>query len=163
MPATPTKQSVGEPESWAEYRRLVLAELERIGQEVARVDRNNATLQLTLHQAIADAKNNLTDKMRELLNRSEEEYDRKLAGVDARAHGALTTVDARSQVDLKALDTRFTDTTKSIKDEAKNIRDEQTKQGKDISSLKTTAALVGGAAGLIVAIAALIAGIVFKR
>lgn len=135
-PTSPKTPNHGEdgPNGWAEYRRLVISELERIGAEAAKAVQHSTSVQLALTQALADSRTNLLDKIRETASKVEDENDRKL------------------ELNKKDFEEKF-----------RLMRDESDRHGREISALKAKAALIGGIAGFLVALAGLIVSIVIKH
>lgn len=147
MPATPpSKGANGDgPNGWAEYRRLVLAEIERVSQAAAKAESQGTAIQLALTQAISDARTHLLDKIRETASKIDEDHEKKLEAVEKDIERQLKDIETRHQVEIKS------------------IKDEMDKQGKDVSALKAKAALLGAIAGFVVALVGVIASIFIKK
>lgn len=133
---------------WTEYRRLVLAELERLSNANAANQLLGTTTQLVMTQAINDAKQTILDKLRDTMRASEEEFDKKLKDLETRLH--------REHIDLKK------SVTKQEKDLEKTDK-KQEKTDKELTSLKAKAMMLGALAGFIVAVCGVLASIFIKK
>lgn len=132
MPATAAKTANNSdgPNGWAEYRRLVLAELERLSAAVSKMEGHGSSLQLALSQTISETRQHLLEKIHESAV--------QVSAVHAKEVSNLVT-------------------------EIDSLNDTIQKQQKDITGLKTKAAMIGAVAGFLMAAGSLIAGIIFKK
>lgn len=133
---------------WAEYRRLVLAELERLSNANAANQLLGTTTQLVMSQAINDAKQTILDKLRDTMRVADEEFETKLKALETRLH--------KENADIKKT------ITKQEKDLEKAEK-KQEKTDKELTSLKAKAVMFGALAGFIVAVCGVLASIFIKK
>lgn len=131
---TPKVNDGDGPNGWAEYRRLVLAEIERVSHAAEKAATLVQNLQVTLTQAIADSKDDLLNRMSEV----------------------ATRIDHASSLKIQASE-------KKTEDEIKALREEVTRQGNDLSALQAKATLFGAIAGFIVAVGSVLANMFIKK
>lgn len=146
MPPSTTLK--GEQNSWIEYRRLVLAELDRVSQEASKAIQQGNAIQLALAQALSDTKSSLLDKLRETAAKLEDNHDKRLESSEKEMEKKIAVVDAKIP---------------PIIAEAKWLRDNIDIFGKDLSALKAKAAMLGALAGLLVTIVGIGINMYMKR
>ncbi len=144
---------------WAEYRRLVIAELERLGIQVEAahaqgvatqlvVSQTVLATQLAVTQAVNDAKQSILDKLRETVSGVKDDSDRKLKEVETRHD--------KTVADLK----------KDIVKQEKELAATDKKLEKatlDLTTLKTKAMMLGAGAGFLMALVGLLATLFLKK
>ena len=123
---------------WAEYRRLVLAEIERLDKDASTALAQIATTHLTVTQLVSEARSALHDKIVESVRQVDEEHGRKL-------ERRLSSIKHDHQAEVK----RLSDTLDS--------------HVKEISALKAKATLFGAMAGFLVALVSALAGIFIRH
>jgi hypothetical protein len=133
------------PNGWAEYRRLVLAELERVSQDAAKAVQQGTAIQLALTQALSDTRSSMLDKIRETAIEQNKDFDRKLEAAEKESERKILALETKNSSDIKA------------------IREAQDAHGKDLAALKAKSALLGAVAGFVVALASLVVGIFIKK
>jgi DNA anti-recombination protein RmuC len=158
MAATQNKSSLSGdgPNSWAEYRRLVLSELERVSAATTKCEIQVAANFLTLTQTINDVRQQLLEKIRETAERIDDEREKKTRELE---------LDYNKKV--RELETEYGKKIDEIRKDADKKLDETKKEimllGKDITTLKTKATVLGGIAGFLVALLGLVASIFLKK
>lgn len=140
---------------WTEYRRLVLAELERLSAAVAASQVQGNNMQMATTQAINDAKHVILDRLHDTIKAVEDDYDKKFK---------IIGIDCENKVkDLEIRQNRKCEEFK--RDLAKHWKDlERTdkkleRTAKELTILKSKAALLGALAGFLVALAGVLASI----
>ncbi len=122
------------PNGWAEYRRLVLSELERISNAVAKCDSQSNAFHLTLSKAISDARDNLLDKLHKSCLEQDTERDRLLKEMETQYDQKFTALEVKTD-----------------------------KHTVDLTSLKTKSAVLGALAGFLVALGGFLATVFMKK
>lgn len=140
---------------WAEYRRLVLAELERLSSQVAAAQAAGTANQLTLSQAITDAKTTVLEKLRDTIKGVEDDYEKKIKSIENAVERKFKDLEARYNKKIEDLKKEVDKNEKDFK-EAETKRE---KNEKDVAGLKSKMMILGGVATLLVAIAAVVATI----
>lgn len=130
----PTKQYTEGPDGWVEYRRLILSELERISNSVAKCELQANNIHTHLIQAIADAKQSLMEKMREVYQKHEDERDK-------------VVLQLKTEFDKKVSE----------------LEQKTEKAFTEVTSLKAKATILGALAGFVVAVLGVIASIIWKK
>lgn len=75
---TPTKPNLKEnTNGWAEYRRLVLAEIERLNITTSKLETQQSTDKISWHQQISEAQRQMVDKLHATESRMDDEYEEK--------------------------------------------------------------------------------------
>ena len=116
MPAMPAKHLGNDAESWIEYRRLVLSELERLSLVVERLEAQLVAAQLASSHAIAETHRNMLERIHHLIDELDEKISKRTAEADDRVN----------------------------------------KLSQEVVTLKAQSALLGAAAGFIVAVVAVV-------
>lgn len=140
---------------WAEYRRLVLAELERLSSQVAATQATGVASQLALSQAITDAKNTIMEKLRDAIKATEDDYEKKIKVLENFVERKVKEIETRYNKKIEDIKKEVDKNEKDFK-EAEKKRE---KNEKDVAGLKSKMVILGGIATLLVAIAAVIATI----
>lgn len=70
----PTSTRMTPDDSWAEYRRLVISELERLNKEFTNNQNNTSLSHQSIQQTISDLKQQLIDKMHYAITESESRH-----------------------------------------------------------------------------------------
>lgn len=154
MPGTTPKPAPnGDSQNgWAEYRRLVLAELERLSAAVAKTEGNHSHLQMAMTQALSDAKQAILDKLRDAVAKTEDENDRKIKDL-------VTDFDRKT----KDIEARFAADLKEIKDNHEKTDKKVDLTHTDLTSLKAKALTLGAIAGFLVSLVGLVLSLVLKK
>jgi len=141
MPNTTNKPTGGDANGWTEYRRLVLAELERLSRELQQIQSQIASLQLVLSQSINDNKHTTSEKIREATNKLDDTYEKR-----------CKETGTETEKSLKELERKLEKADETIE-----------KVAKDLHGLNSKAMALGAAAGFIMSLVGLMASIFFKK
>lgn len=153
MPSTPAKPAAnGDQNGWVEYRRLVLAELERLSAAVAKAETSGGHIQIVMTQALSDAKQTIMDKLRDTLAKSDDETAKMVKDMVADFDRKTTALEVRFAHDLKEIKET------QSKDE-KKLDDTHT----ELTALKAKAMILGAMSGFIVAVIGLVMSIFIKK
>ncbi len=128
-------------DGWTEYRRLVLAELERLSKDLVYAQGQITTNHLTTSQAINSVKDTILDKLNTAIRESEIGH-----------HKAIEDLEER-------YDKKIDELKEDLKKQGKDLD----KTDKGVTSLKAQAVLLGGLAGFLVAVGGVIVSIIFKK
>ncbi len=133
---------------WTEYHRLVLAELERLSNQVSATQAHGQNTQLAMTQSLNDAKSHILDKLRDTVRSMDDDYDKKIKEVELRHEKQI--------VELKKTIVKHE---KELEKTEKKLE----KTDKDLTSLKAKAVMLGAIAGFVVATVGVIASIFIKK
>jgi DNA anti-recombination protein RmuC len=158
MATTPANKALNDtgPNGWAEYRRLVLSEIERISTALAKCEGQTNAFHLALSQAISDSRQNLLDKLHELAQHLETDYDKKIEETEKDTNRRIEEVKKDGD---KKIDGLKEDHEKRLKD----LDKKSDKQSTDIATLKAKAIMLGATAGFVVALVGLFASLFLKK
>lgn len=148
MAAAPASKPGVNGDGWTEYRRLVLAELERLSRDLDGIQSQVTATNLSTAQAINAVKDSILDKLATAIKTADCEYQKAIHELEARQN------------------TRFEEFKKNLKKQEKDIEktDEKTdKTDKTVTGLKAQAVVLGALAGFLVALGSLIVSIIFKK
>jgi len=132
-------------DTWAEYRRLVLAELERLDVAVCKLAETNLEHERELVETLSACKTELIERLQTLKEMIEDRHRRIVEDVKAE----LETKEKHDIDELKTL--------------IKAVEDSYHKASAEIKVIKAKAALFGFLAGLAIAIASLVAKFVWGK
>jgi hypothetical protein len=137
---------------WTEYRRLVLAELERLSNVLTAEQATSATLQLSLTQAINSAKQIILDKLHEDIKNADELYDKKLTSYELKLYRRI-----------KEVETRYAKQLSDLKKDLEKAEKKLEMTDKEVTSLRSKALVLGALAGFVVALGSLVVSIFIKK
>jgi hypothetical protein len=144
MATTTNKNSTG-PESWAEYRRLVLAELERLDTAVSKLTQISLEHEKDLIEITSGTKAEMMDKLQKLKDETIERVRNMISEIK-------NELSIKESADVLQIETMV-----------QAINDRLNKVQTEIKVLQGKAALLGFGAGLIVAIISIIAQISWNK
>lgn len=146
MPPGSQKNNDENPRSgWAEYRLLVVNEIERISKELTRTTELIATIQMSSAQAINDLKLTLVQKIQDSHDKSNQEIITQISEID------------------KDIAIKFKNIEQQLISDVKILRESVDSVTKDVVMIKTKAAFIGALAGFLVALAGVVVSIVLKE
>lgn len=132
---------------WAEYRRLVLSELERLSNQATTTQAQLNAMQLTMAQAIGDVKTVILDKLRETISTIDDGCDKNLKALEGEVEAHMKELESRCYKSIENLKKDFIKQEKSLERTDKKLE----KTDKTVTGLKAQAILLGAMAGLVVA------------
>jgi len=144
MATTTNKNSTG-PESWSEYRRLVLAELERLDTAVSQLTQISLEHEKDLIEITSGTKAEMMDKLQKLKDETIERVRNMISEIK-------NELSIKESADVLQIETMV-----------QAINDRLNKVQTEIKVLQGKAALLGFGAGLIVAIISIIAQISWNK
>jgi hypothetical protein len=144
MATTTNKNSTG-PESWSEYRRLVLAELERLDTAVSKLTQISLEHEKDLIEITSGTKAEMMDKLQKLKDETIERVRNMISEIK-------NELSIKESADVLQIETMV-----------QAINDRLNKVQTEIKVLQGKAALLGFGAGLIVAIISIIAQISWNK
>ena len=152
--STPTgKPAINSDQNgWVEYRRLVLAELERLSAAVAKGEANGSHVQMAMAQALSDAKQVILDKLRDSINKNDDETAKIVKDLIADFDRKTAVLEARFAHDLKEVK-------ESLGRDEKKLDETHT----ELTALKAKAMMLGALSGFLVALIGLVASIFIKK
>ena len=143
--ATNTNKNSTGPESWSEYRRLVLAELERLDTAVSKLTQISLEHEKDLIEITSGTKAEMMDKLQKL----KDETDERVRNMISEIKNELTMKESADVLQIETM--------------VQAINDRLNKVQTEIKVLQGKAALLGFGAGLIVAIISIIAQISWTK
>lgn len=152
MSTPTTKTANGDQNGWVEYRRLVLAELERLSAAVAKTEANGSHLQMAMTQALSDAKQIILDKLRDSITKNDDETAKIVKDLVADFDRKTAVLEARFAHDLKEVK-------ESLSRDEKKLDETHT----ELTALKAKAMMLGALSGFLVALISLVASIFIKK
>lgn len=144
MATNTSKNSTG-PESWSEYRRLVLAELERLDTAVSKLTQISLEHEKDLIEITSGTKAEMMDKLQKL----KDETIERVRNMISEIKNELTMKESADVLQIETM--------------VQAINDRLNKVQTEIKVLQGKAALLGFGAGLIVAIISIIAQISWTK
>lgn len=138
---------------WVEYRRLVLAELERLSSQVAMAQAQGVATQLAVSQAVNDTKQILLEKLRDTMSGIEDDYEKKIRTVETFAERRVKDLEVRHTQRIEDLKREIDKNEKNVKEAEKKLE----RNEKEVVGLKAKAIMLGALAGFFVAIGAVVA------
>lgn len=143
--ATNTNKNSTGPESWSEYRRLVLAELERLDTAVSKLTQISLEHEKDLIEITSGTKAEMMDKLQKL----KDETIERVRSMISEIKNELTMKESADVLQIETM--------------VQAINDRLNKVQTEIKVLQGKAALLGFGAGLIVAIISIIAQISWTK
>lgn len=143
--ATNTNKNSTGPESWSEYRRLVLAELERLDTAVSKLTQISLEHEKDLIEITSGTKAEMMDKLQKL----KDETIERVRNMISEIKNELTMKESADVLQIETM--------------VQAINDRLNKVQTEIKVLQGKAALLGFGAGLIVAIISIIAQISWNK
>lgn len=143
--ATNTNKNSTGPESWSEYRRLVLAELERLDTAVSKLTQISLEHEKDLIEITSGTKAEMMDKLQKL----KDETIERVRNMISEIKNELTMKESADVLQIETM--------------VQAINDRLNKVQTEIKVLQGKAALLGFGAGLIVAIISIIAQISWTK
>lgn len=143
--ATNTNKNSAGPESWSEYRRLVLAELERLDTAVSKLTQISLEHEKDLIEITSGTKAEMMDKLQKL----KDETIERVRNMISEIKNELTMKESADVLQIETM--------------VQAINDRLNKVQTEIKVLQGKAALLGFGAGLIVAIISIIAQISWTK
>ena len=144
MATNTSKNSTG-PESWSEYRRLVLAELERLDTAVSKLTQISLEHEKDLIEITSGTKAEMMDQLQKL----KDETIERVRNMISEIKNELTMKESADVLQIETM--------------VQAINDRLNKVQTEIKVLQGKAALLGFGAGLIVAIISIIAQISWTK
>ena len=143
--ATNTNKNSTGPESWSEYRRLVLAELERLDTAVSKLTQISLEHEKDLIEITSGTKAEMMDKLQKI----KDETIERVRNMISEIKNELTMKESADVLQIETM--------------VQAINDRLNKVQTEIKVLQGKAALLGFGAGLIVAIISIIAQISWTK
>ncbi len=154
------------PNGWAEYRRLVLAELERLSSAINKVESQETASHQSTIQIIHDMRELFFEKIAQSSVSVHSVQDERRSELEDRVFRIMTELKEKYDNDIKELKEKYDNDIKELKEKHhKDMLDtkaEQNQHGNEISALKAKAAVLGAIAGFLVAIISVVVNIYFK-
>jgi septal ring factor EnvC (AmiA/AmiB activator) len=144
---------------WAEYRRLVLAELERLGTQVAVTQTQGQNTQMAMAQALNDAKAHILDKLRDTVRTMDDDFEKKIRDIEEEAAKKAKEVETRHEKQIGELKKTITKHENDLEKTEKKLE----KIDKELTSFKAKVIMLGAVAGFVVAVIDIVVSISIKK
>lgn len=132
-------------DTWAEYRRLILAELERLDMSISRLAETNLEHEKELIEVVSTCKTELIERLQKLKDILEDRYRELIEAVK------------------KELETKEQNDISALKAQTKELENNYHKVSAEVKVIKAKAALFGFLSGLVIAIISLVVKIMWNK